>query len=79
MLPQSRIERYQVVTHTCVPSYKLRINIAFFSGDIALNQGAILGTYDQIGSFNGRPLYHTAQYGLQFYLYFRKKGKMYWS
>ena len=41
---------------------------------MAENQPAVLFEYDQVGSFNGHPLYHGNQFGLDFHLYFRKTG-----
>ena len=43
-------------------------------GPIADKHVALLGKYDQRGSYNGRPVYFLEQYGLEYYLYFRKMG-----
>ena len=42
---------------------------------MAENQPAVLSDYDQVGSLNGHPLYHGNQFGLDFYVYFRKTGR----
>ena len=44
-------------------------------GSVAENQPAVLFDYDQVGSLNGHPLYHGSQFGLDFYVYFRKTGR----
>ena len=46
-----------------------------FRGSVAENQPAVLSDYDQVGSLNGHPLYHGNQFGLDFYVYFRKTGR----
>ena len=51
-----------------------RQNVSISSGPVAENQPAVLFDYDQVGSFNGHPLYHGNQFGLDFHLYFRKTG-----
>ena len=43
-------------------------------GPIADNHMASLGKYERKGSFNGRHVYYLSQYGLEYYLYFRKMG-----
>ena len=59
---------YIIVSHTD------RQNASISSGTVAENQPAVLFEYDQVGSFNGHPLYHGNQFGLDFHLYFRKTG-----
>lgn len=53
----------------------LSLSVNATSGSVAENQPAVLFDYDQVGSLNGRPLYHGNQFGLDFYVYFRKTGR----
>ena len=66
---------WEISRQVIVNDMRLTKEYLFSSGSVAENQPAVLFDYDQVGSLNGRPLYHGNQFGLDFYVYFRKTGR----
>ena len=45
------------------------------NGQISQTQSAFLGKYDLVGSLDGYPKYYKYQWGIEAYLFYRKKGE----